>query len=239
MERLGYTVIPHWQLDRHPTCRYTKKLFNLLQPDCVIDVGANAGQYHDFLRSEVGFQGTIWSFEPTPSLVEEMKARAHQDPKWIIEGMGLGSSSGTLTLNAMSGSQFNSFLAPDHSNVDMFRDLNKVTATIDVPVRTLDELLPSFLKRTLAKSIYLKLDTQGFDLEVIKGATASLPLVKGLQTEASVVPIYADSPDYRATIETIESKGFELSGIFPNNEGHFPRLIEFDCYFIARSSRPQ
>lgn len=235
LEKLGYTVVPHWRLDRLPSTRYLKRLLGMLKTDCVLDVGANAGQYHDFLRSEVGFDGTIISFEPTPELVEQMRARSKSDPKWIIQSVALGSNSGVARFNAMQGSEFNSFLPPNHSRIELFRTQNVVARTIEVEVRTLDCLLPELLQGLNVNSLYLKLDTQGFDLEVVKGASQSLPKIRGLQTEASVVPIYDNSPDYVTTIRTVEEKDFVLSGIYPNNEGHFPRLVEFDCYFVAKS----
>src|SRR5687767_6243230 len=52
----GYTVVPNWRLDNYPQTIYLQKLFALLNIDCVLDVGANLGQYRDFLRDQVGFK---------------------------------------------------------------------------------------------------------------------------------------------------------------------------------------
>ena len=59
---LGYTVIPNWRLDTFASAAFLRRLLAHLEIDCVIDVGANAGQYHDFLRSEVGFEGLVASY---------------------------------------------------------------------------------------------------------------------------------------------------------------------------------
>jgi FkbM family methyltransferase len=146
---------------------YLRRLFNLLRIDCVLDVGANLGQYHDFLRDKVGYTGLIVSFEPIPSHAQILRDRAQQsDPDWRVEGCALGAAPGTLKFNVMADSQFSSFLTPSHREVALFRDMNKVTDEITVEVRTLDTIIP----RLRQKNLYLNLDTQGFDLAVIKGA---------------------------------------------------------------------
>ena len=114
-----------------------------------------------------------------------------------------------------------------------WRRPNVVTDQVEIQIRTLDELLPELEAELGNRNLYLKLDTQGFDLEVLKGASQSIDKIRDLQTEASVKPIYSEMPDYATSIRTLLSLGFELSGIFPNNSGYFPMLIEFDCFMIA------
>jgi FkbM family methyltransferase len=234
-DRAGYTVVPNWRLEHYPAAVFLGKMLRLLEIDCVLDVGANTGQYHDFLRDQVGYRGKIVSFEPIPAHVELLRARAASDHDWLIEGYALGSTPGHAEFNVMASTQFSSFLKPDNSKVQMFETLNETRQRVQVQVRRLDDVLPGLEERIQVKSLYLKLDTQGFDLEVIKGAGAHLAKISALQTEASVVPIYDGAPGYATTIATLGDLGFDVSGIFPNNPSHFPRLIEFDCYMIRRS----
>jgi hypothetical protein len=100
--RLGYVVLPIWRRniivppdEEHifHAVRYLRRLFDLLRIDCVLDVGANLGQYRDFLRDKVGYTGLIVSFEPIPSHVQILKDRAQQsDPDWQIEDCALGAN---------------------------------------------------------------------------------------------------------------------------------------------------
>jgi FkbM family methyltransferase len=232
--RAGLTVVPTWQLDHFPITRHVQRLFAHLGVDCVLDVGANLGQYRDFLRNDVGYTGRILSFEPIPDHAKAMQARAATDPRWEVYAEALGAAPGTATFNVMAGTQFSSFLAPDASADDRFRAQNAVARSIDVPVRTVDAVMDQLRAGASPRAVYLKLDTQGFDLEVLKGASASIDQFVGLQTEASVKAIYAGAPRFTTSIETIEQLGFALSGMYPNNDGHFPELIEFDCFFVAR-----
>jgi FkbM family methyltransferase len=177
----------------------------------------------------------VASFEPIPALVEKLRREAKADPRWIVEGCALGSSPGTQTFNVMAGSEFSSFLSPMEDHTGLFGGANKVTQTVEVDVKVLDDVIPRLRKERGVRNIYLKLDTQGFDLEVLKGAGQSLASVSGLQSEMSVRPIYANMPRYGDVISYLEQRGFVMSGMFPNNAGHFPLLIEFDCYMF----RPQ
>ena len=234
-DSVGYFLAPKARLWRLPGAIHLKKLFDLLQIDCVLDVGANLGQYRDLLRKDVGFRGHIVSFEPIPSHVEAMRQRAKVDENWLIQGFALGASVREAPFNVMKGSELSSFLSPDDSVVASSLPGNEVDAQIPVHVKTLDVVFPDIEQRLGCGSVFLKLDTQGYDLEVLKGALSVLGVVKAVQIEVSVTPIYKGMPHYTTAISTLEDLGFELSGIFPNNSGHFPRLIEFDAVMIRKT----
>lgn len=232
---MGYLVVPRWRVAGYPQAVYLKRLFSFLQIDCVVDVGANIGQFRDFLRQQVGYMGRIVSFEPIPRNVEVLRQRVTTDPNWHIEPVALGRVPGCAELNITAETSVSSFLTPSRDAPPQFRDLIQIAEKATVAVQTLDEYVPALLSESSSKHIYLKLDTQGFDLEVIRGARASLPHISALQTEASVVPLYEEMPDYVTTIRTLEGLGFSLSGIFSVNPDHFPAIIELDCHMINRA----
>jgi FkbM family methyltransferase len=233
LERLGLTVLPNWRIERYAMATCLQRLFELLQVDCVLDVGANIGQFRNFLRYEVGYAGRIVSFEPIPRNVDVLRARATSDAAWQVEPYALGACTGRSWFNVTATSVFSSFLQPNEVSSQLFGTESDVTERIEVEVRTLDEVLPEIERQHRFARPYLKLDTQGFDLEVVSGATQTMSRFCGLQTEASVKPIYAEMPDYAATIRRLESLGFELAGMFPVNSGTFPLMLEFDCVMVA------
>lgn len=237
-ERLGYAIVPKWRLARLPQARHIARLLATLRVDCVVDVGANRGQYRDFLRDDVGFEGTIVSFEPLPALATLLAERARQDPRWIVEPFALGREPGFAMFNVMASDTFSSFLAPSHERTRMFEQGNAVVDRIRVPVRTLDAAMAAVRARVRFERPYLKLDTQGFDLTVLESGREFLATTVALQTEASATPIYEGAPDFVDVIRFLERAGFELSGMFPNNPEHFPRLIEFDCHMVRSSVLP-
>jgi hypothetical protein len=85
---------------------------------------------------------------------------------------------------------------------------------------------------------YLKMDTQGFDLEVVRGAERVLPSVLGLQSEISVVPIYQQMPDYLTALATFKDLGFVLTGIYPVvRDKSTLAVTEFDCIMRRANDR--
>lgn len=229
--RFGIEMQQASRMDRLPQARYLKKVFGTFGVTSVIDVGANEGQYRDFLRREVEYAGRILSIEPIPALAAQMRQRAGTDPAWTIEECAMGAEASVATFHVTQGSQFSSFLEPIEETTPIFFGQNVVAEAIPVQVETLASLIARHAD-LLGDRIYLKLDTQGFDLEALKGLGDRAGSVVALQTETSMKPIYKTMPAYADSIRFVQDMGFTVSQMFPNNEGHFPVLIEFDCHFV-------
>ena len=75
---LGYAVLPKWRLAQLPMAERLRKIFAAHSIDTVIDVGANKGQYRDFLRHHVGYRGSIVSFEPLPEFAAKFSRPGRQ-----------------------------------------------------------------------------------------------------------------------------------------------------------------
>ena len=82
------------------------------------------------------------------------------------------------------------------------------------------------------------MDTQGNDLEVVKGGCDVISKFVGFQSELAFKQIYAGSSPYREVIDYYELLGFELSAFVPNNVGFFPYFFEMDCIMIGKSFLP-
>lgn len=201
--------------------------------DCVIDVGANAGQYATMLRRDVGFAGTILSFEPNPTVFAALKRAAAGDPRWQVFNAALTDRDGPIGFNIMAADQFSSVNAPDASLEPIFAERNKVARQMEVAGHRLETLLPTLDSARSARAILLKMDTQGHDHAVCAGAGAALGRMAGVQTELAVRPLYARATDYRAMIALLEEAGFRPSAMFANNKGHFPLLVEMDGLFVC------
>jgi FkbM family methyltransferase len=232
---LGYDIVPLREMKERDFALHLGELLAQLEIDCVLDVGANVGQYHDFLRDKVLFVGPMVSFEPVSRHVALLKQRAADDPHWHIEPYALGARDGSLDINVMVSDQFSSFLEPDNSRIHEFDGLNVPCRTETVAVKTIDTVLPELRARLSFKRPYLKLDTQGFDIEVLEGSRQSLSAILALQSEASVIGIYKGMPGYVETIRYLGDKGFDITGLYPVSRDRSLRLIEFDCVMINRS----
>jgi FkbM family methyltransferase len=233
--KFGYTIIPTWSAHHLPLAMHLRSIFQKLQIDCVLDVGANQGQYKRFLRERVGYKGLVISFEPLPTLYRGLINTARTDPAWKVFGYALGANESTGTFNEMRDSQFSSFLAPDSSAVSSFVNQNTPANSFEIEIKSLDSIYKSLAEKYGFSRPFLKMDTQGYDLEVIAGAKSTLPVIPALQTEASVLPIYKNMPDYRTVIARLENEGYQLSTVASTNAVGAPYLVEFDCVMVRRS----
>jgi FkbM family methyltransferase len=233
----GYEIVPLREMKARDFALHLRAVLAHQNIDCILDVGANVGQYHDFLRDKVLYGGPIVSFEPVGRNIDRLRERAQFDSAWHIEGYALGAAEGTLPLNVMVSDQFSSFLEPDNSRAPDIGKLNVPSHVESVAVRTLDFVLPALRERLGFERPYLKLDTQGFDMEVMRGGSDSLSTVLALQTEASVIGIYQGMPTYIETIRYLGERGFELSGLYPVARDSSLRLFEFDCVMIRADAR--
>jgi FkbM family methyltransferase len=229
--RCGYIITPKWRLELLPIASRLRQVFEAYQVETVIDVGANEGQYRDFLRHHVGFDGRIESFEPTPELVTRLREKAAGDRDWTIHSFALGSHEGTMELNLMRATVLNSFRRPA-SDPATFG--NVVVGTVPVPIRTLDSV---FADQGKLGQTYLKLDTQGYDLEVLRGGHRVVSQVSALQTEVSFVPLYEAMPEYQQAIAAFSECGFAVADMFLVASDAQGVAFEFDCIMVRAAPK--
>jgi FkbM family methyltransferase len=232
MAKAGMTLIPSWRMDHRDAALHYQKLFRQYQVDLVLDVGANEGQFRDFLRWEVGYAGWIMSFEPAPEPAAILQRRAMSDPKWRILAQALGSEAGVQKLNIAGHSTFTSLRSPRFDQTKLGNAKRETIRSVDVEIVTLDEVLPDLVSVAKASRPFLKLDTQGYDLEVVRGATKTLSSIVALQAELSIVPLYEDMPNYIETIAALQAYGFQVSNFFPVASEANLRLLETDCVMV-------
>lgn len=196
--------------------------------DCVFDIGANEGQYATGLRA-IGYTGLILSFEPHPEMAELLRGAAATDPNWEVFDVALNSEVRSLEFNIMAASQFSSLREPDHSSFEPLNDLNKVVRTVSLTTDTIARVYPRLAAKFGFSRPFLKMDTQGSDLEVAKGAGIFLAKFVGLQSELALTKLYQGAPKFAQSLDYYQAQWFKLSGLVPNNAGHFPDLLEVDC----------
>ncbi|MEN3953165.1 FkbM family methyltransferase [Iodidimonas sp. SYSU 1G8] len=196
--------VPASPIDRYLEFRQLRKVLTDLKIDCVIDVGANRGQFAQDLRA-IGFAGHIASFEPVPSEFAAMQRAMAGDRLWRGYNMALGSRNEAMTMNVADNSVMSSLLEPVHGIA--------TTHAEEVQVCRLDECFAGLFPGVDAPRVFLKMDTQGYDLEVFRGASGCMDQVLGLQSEVSVKAIYAGMPHYLDALRLYEDAGFALQNL--------------------------
>lgn len=214
-------VLERWRLGVHLV-----RLIDCYRVDCVLDVGANRGQFGTMLR-QAGYRGPLLSFEPVPEAYADLEALATRDAAWTAHQLALGDETVTLPLNVTSTSSVSSFLQPTEEATLAFSSL-RVARIEHIQVATLDDLAGELPYQR----ILLKVDTQGFDLRVLAGSRRLLPRTVAVQIEMSVIPLYEGSPSYLEALARMRELGFTPSGFFPVMSDAKMRTYEFDGVFV-------
>jgi FkbM family methyltransferase len=228
----GLALIPKWRLDHREIAEHLKELFAKYKIDCVLDIGANEGQYGTFLRTEVGYRGDIVSFEPVSHVAEALKQRAAADRSWRVFNYALGRSEGTASINVTRGSQMSSLLQPTTLPTGWSHPASEILKTENVPVHPLDAIIGDVVEGWPKRNVYMKVDVQGFELEVAQGAKASLPAMVGMQAEISLLALYEGMPDMQTAVDYFRAQGFDVTGMFVVGRDAQLRAIDFDCVLL-------
>ncbi len=210
-------------------------VFTQLNVNCVLDVGAHVGQYGRFLRN-IGYRGEIVSFEPVPANFATLEKRCTRDKHWRAFRLALGHETGTLPINVARVTQFSSFLSPNRYSHDQFDGLSDVDRTEMVDMVRLESIFDACTRGIADPRVFLKLDTQGYDLNVLRGASACLSRIVALQSELSVKPLYDGMTDYVAAMSCMNRMGFELSAVFPVVREQQLSIVEFDSIMVAAAA---
>ena len=187
-----------------------RNVLRLTSPAALLDVGANVGQYARSAR-QLGFRGRIISFEPLSGAYAALSSAAHHDPGWVIAPRAaLGRARGSATLN-ISQNAVSSSLLPMQSRVVVAAPAAGYVGTEAVSVYRLDELAQPLVPST--GWLMLKIDTQGYEREVLGGATGLIERIAALQVELSLMQLYAGAPSLGTMVSYIEDLGFEPFGL--------------------------
>jgi FkbM family methyltransferase len=213
------------------------KMLSTHRINLVFDVGANAGHFGQFLR-DAGFHGHIVSFEPLSIAWKKLFEARRKDPRWeAAPRTAIGSQNGEIEINVAQNSVSSSILpmkkahaeaAPESSYIGIER----------VPLRRLDSVATDYLHPHSV--VFLKVDTQGYEDQVLKGAESILDRIVGIQLELSTVPLYAGQLLYDDFFALLKPLGFELWAVCPVLvDPQSGRLLQLDATFFRCTEKKE
>ena len=206
--KVGYDIC-RFAPASHPIAQ-RRHILESYEIDTVLDVGANVGQFAQQLRGDVGYKKRILSFEPLSSAFELLRSNAKGDSNWEIFNFALGDDEARQEINIAGNSCSSSLLdmLPSH---EKSAPESKYIGREVIEIKTLDSIFDNLCKPS--SRAYLKIDTQGFESKVLKGAEKSLAHIDSVQIEMSLVPLYKDELLFNEMYIFMREKGFSLVAI--------------------------
>jgi FkbM family methyltransferase len=196
----------------------------------LLDVGANIGQFAISIR-RAGYGGRIISFEPLSDAYAKLLAASRRDPLWTVAPRcALAASNGEMQINVAANSQSSSILnmlerhiAGDPEAVYIGKEM-VITTTLDCFLDGGHDLMDT--------AIALKIDTQGYEAEVLSGLNKWSESVKVLMVEMSLIELYAGETGFANLFQVIQDRGYHCISIEPGfTDPRTYEVLQVDAVF--------
>ncbi|MBI2270807.1 MAG: FkbM family methyltransferase [Bacteroidetes bacterium] len=206
-----------------------RKIFDHFKIDTLLDVGANEGQYAMAMK-KWGYSNKIVSFEPVEAVYKKLSANTREGNNWEAINIALGDKDGEEYINVSQNTVSSSLLEMLPAHVKQEAGSAYITKE-KITVRKLDSIFNTYSKP--GSSVYLKLDVQGFEKNVIEGASDSLKNIKLIQLEMAIVPLYKGELLLADMINYMNGKGFVLYNLIPGfNNFETGQQFQTDGIFV-------
>ena len=173
-------------------------------PETIIDIGSNKGQFI-LLIEQLFPNKIIHSFEPIKEILEKQKKFFNYKKEIFFYNFALGSYPSTkefFVTQRMDGSSFFKI------NSDITQNINyKIKDQRNIQIKTLDEMM---LNQKVIQPILIKIDVQGFELEVLKGSEKILKKTSYLLIEVSEKEMYQNQPVQDEIIAFLKDRNFHI-----------------------------
>jgi len=210
-------------------------LLDRLRTTVVIDIGANEGQFAADLRA-AGYRGRIVSVEPLAAAHAALAKAAARDSQWIVADRGaVGAAVGKATLHVAGNSVSSSLREMTAAHLDAAAE-SQYVATEEVCVVTRADLIARYAGSSDA-GVFVKLDVQGHERDVLDGAGNSLDTIGGIQLELSLVELYSGQALMQDQVTFLASHGLALWSLDRGfMDGKTGRLLQCDGTFVRESA---
>lgn len=218
----------------HPDWEVLRSIGPCESPHLVLDVGAHHGWFfHCWL--DWCPQARVVAFEPTAESFQQASELYGADPRVRLFQLGIGAQTGELNFNILADSQVsNSFLPPRQAVWEAIEYNTGAISQRRVPISTLDDFCA---EQKIAGAYLLKIDVQGYELEVLKGAIGILPRIDHVFVEAGIQRLYEGAPSFAEVCLFMEIQGFHLMHLRAWHRGNRV-LVETDLLFRRNDLAP-
>jgi FkbM family methyltransferase len=194
----------------------------------VLDIGANIGEFTGIFN-ELFPKAEIHAFEPLPDCFNKLRERTKELKNVKVYNIGLGSKDGELELYKSSWHPASSFREMGDLHKQNYPHSSK-SENIIVGIRQLDDIFEGSI---LPENIFIKMDVQGFEDEVIKGGIKTFSNSRVIVVESSFQKLYENEPMFHGIYSLLEPLGFEYRGSLKQSVNKMDEsFLQGDCIFI-------
>lgn len=207
-------------------------LFNKLQIKTILDIGANEGQFIKKIRQN-GYKEKVISFEPLKDVFNVLKKNSSSDLNWKCENIAIGNKDGETMINESNYSLSSSILPISKEHLQAKENSNYINR-YKVVIKKLD----TYIKENdlIDDNIFLKINTQGTEFDVLTGVDLNLNKIRGIICELTLTELYVGQKLWVETIKYLEKKNFEIWFLekgFQNNKNK--KILQIDSVFINQN----
>jgi len=193
-------------------------------PPILLDVGARGGPQRKWAMLSRLTRIDMQLVEPENTEANRLRQLW---PKARIIPFALGEQEGEASFHANRDPGLSSLLAPQAAAAGQIETIEKLI------VRRFDALCS---EGGAARPDFVKIDTQGFELSVLKGMGQTLDQALGLELEAQFAPLYQGQSLFHEIYDWLTKRGFRLVAMRP--QGLIDRGIVEANFFFAREPVP-
>lgn len=175
----------------------------------LLDVGANTGQFASAFRVVLP-TAHIYSFEPLPDCCQRLRRKLSPRGRFEAFNVALGNTRGEMTFSRNEFTEASSLLPLARAHQEAFPWAANVQP-VTVRVERLDALADQL---QLTSKVLLKIDVQGYELEVLHGARATMSRVDFILVEISFRSLYDGQPPFEDVYACLRTAGFVYAGSF-------------------------
>ena len=203
------------------------KSFEKFEIDLIFDIGANVGQFAKDIFN-YGYKNKIVSFEPLTIAHKILIKNAKFNTNWsIYERCAIGESDGETFINISENSVSSSILEMTNSHLDAAVN-SKFIGKEKVNIYKIDTIIDQFK----FNNIFIKIDAQGFEKNIINGSLNSANKIKGFLCETSLIELYKGQSLWQEMIAKFDDLGFKLWGIQPGySDPRTGQTLQVDLIF--------
>lgn len=195
----------------------------------VVDIGANVGQFSLLVRA-LQPAAQIVAFEPLPDAAARYRQVFEEDDRVTLHEAAISPEQGTATMHVSASADSSSLLPISERQSELFPGTEEV-GTTEVAVGPLDRFVDA---EDIQAPAMLKIDVQGFELEVLRGSVSRLAAFEYVYVEASFEALYEDQALFADVEAFLVSQGFEEVGRYNVAQTDQGSPIQADFLFRRR-----